>query len=256
MYKLFLGLVFVVLVSQFCKVQSQVLQAGNAKQKADTTSLTIQFHHYAGKEVLTLDDATYSNELGQSFNVSNFKYYLGKIRLIDANDRAFETQNYYLIKEDEPETKTIELHAIPVGNYKSVSFTIGVDSIDNCSGAQSGALDPIKGMFWTWNTGYIFLKLEGNSKFSTSPGNIFEYHIGGFKEPNNCIRKVNIPFAEPLLISTNQKNNLHLKADILEVLKTPTTLDFSKLSSITDHKNATIVANNYSDMFSVLIETK
>lgn len=256
MYKLFFSLALFVFLSPFTKVQSQILHESHEKQKADTTTVTIQLHHFAGKEILKLDDATYTNELGQSFTVSNFKYYMGKIRLIDEKDRVTTTKDYYLIKEEETETKTIELHNIPEGIYKSVSFIIGVDSIDNCSGAQSGALDPTKGMFWTWNTGYIFLKLEGNAKLSTSPGNIFEYHIGGFKQPNNCIRRVNITFAEPVLISNKQKNKIDLKADVLEILKTPSTLDFSKLSSITDHKNATLVADNYSDMFSVLKETK
>ena len=256
MFKQFLCVIFFVFIWQFSKAQSNVLTYGYIKKPNDTTTLKIQFHHFAGNEILRLDDATYTNELGQSFTVSNFKYYIGKIRLINEKDIAIETKGYYLIKEDEPETKTIELHTIPEGIYKSISFIIGVDSIDNCSGAQSGALDPVNGMFWAWNTGYIFLKLEGNAQASKSPGNIFEYHIGGFKLPNNCIRIVNLTFEKPILIDLKLKNEIHLKADILEILKTPTPLNFSILSSVTDHKNATLVADNYSDMFSILNEHK
>ncbi len=254
MFRQFFCLIFFVFVYQFAKSQSVAILNNYVKKNGDTSTLQIQFHNFAGNEILKLDDATYTNELGQSFTVSNFKYYIGKIKLLNENDIAVEVNTYHLIKEDEPETKSIQLHNIPKGIYKSVSFILGVDSIDNCSGAQSGALDPVNGMFWTWNTGYIFLKLEGNAQASKSPGNIFEYHIGGFKSPNNCIRKVNLTFEKPLLIDPQLKNEIHLKADILEILKTPTPLNFSILSSVTDHKNACMVAANYCDMFSILNE--
>ena len=45
---------------------------------------------------------------------------------------------------------------------------------------------------------------------------------------------------------------LRLKADASEVLKTPTSIDISALSSVTDFHNATTIADNYMDMFSVL----
>jgi len=42
----------------------------------------------------------------------------------------------------------------------------------------------------------------------------------------------------------------------LEMLKTPNTIDFSKLSSVTDHKNAAVLADNYKDMFEVMPNEK
>jgi hypothetical protein len=38
-------------------------------------------------------------------------------------------------------------------NITAIKFLLGVDSLKNVSGIQTGALDPAKGMFWTWNTG-------------------------------------------------------------------------------------------------------
>ena len=129
---------------------------------------------------------------------------------------------------------------------------IGVDSIHNCSGAQSGALDPVNGMFWTWSTGYIFLKLEGHADASASSGHIFEYHIGGYAAPNNCIRRVTLSLtAKGLRIEKSKANKIWLKADISEILKNPVTIDFSKLSSVTDHHNAITIADNYMDMFTI-----
>ena len=213
--------------------------------------LIISLDHYVGDKVLQFDTLAYKNELGQSFTVTKFKYYLGNICLKKATGNKV-TKDYYLINEEEPASKKIALNNIQEGEYTGIEFILGVDSMHNCSGAQSGALDPINAMFWAWNTGYIFLKLEGKSPASKSPGNIFEFHIGGYKQPNNCIRTVSLNFDRPLIISTSAIRELHLKVNVAEILKTPTSIDLSTLSSVTDFHNATTIADNYMDMFSVL----
>ena len=154
--------------------------------------LRIQFENYVEKDLLKLDSAVYTNAIGQSYSISKFKYYISNIHLRNDDNKEFISKEYFLINEDEPASKQIVLNDIPDGNYSTISFTLGVDSLHNCSGIQSGALDPVKGMFWAWNTGYVFMKLEGKAPQSKSPGNIFEYHIGGYREPNNCIRNVEL----------------------------------------------------------------
>lgn len=215
--------------------------------------LKLVFDHYVGGKVMQLDTVTYKNELSQAFTITKFKYYIGNLTLKKINGGDVALNGYYLINEDEEQTKTINLN-LPEGEYSGMSFIIGVDSLHNCSGAQAGALDPVNAMFWTWNTGYIFLKLEGRSPASKSPGNIFEYHIGGYKQPSNCIRQVSLSLKQPLAIKSAGIRELHIKADAAEILKRPTTIDISKLSSVTDFHNATTIADNYADMFSVLGE--
>lgn len=76
--------------------------------------------------------------------------------------------------------------SIPTGNLNvsNVYFNIGTDSLLNTAGILDGDLDPIKGMYWAWNTGYINFKIEGvnNSKHR------FEYHIGGYRSPFTTVR--------------------------------------------------------------------
>lgn len=215
-------------------------------------TLTVLFDHYVGDRVLQFDTVLYKNELGQSFTITKFKYYIGNIKLEKADGGKIPYSGYYLVNEEEPRSKMISLGHVPAGEYTGIEFTVGVDSIDNCSGAQSGALDPVNAMFWAWNTGYIFLKLEGKSPESKSPGHIFEFHIGGYKEPNNCIRTVSLSFGQSISIRPGTNKELHIKADVSEIFKTPTAIDFSKLSSVTDFHNATTIADNYMDMFSVV----
>ena len=211
--------------------------------------LTVIFDHYVGDRLLQFDSVNYKNELGQAYIVTKFKYYIGNIRLKKRNGGTVAFKDYYLINEEEEGSKKIVLEKLPGEEYTGIEFIIGVDSLHNCSGAQSGALDPVNGMFWTWNSGYIFLKLEGKSAASKSPGHVFEYHIGGYKQPANCIRKISLHFSKPM--QAGSMKELHIKADIAEILKAKTVIDFSKYSSVTDFHNATMIADNYMNMFSI-----
>jgi len=210
--------------------------------------LVIHFRNYVGDKEMKLDSNIYTNDAGQPFSVTNFKYYVGNFQLRKSDGKEFVSNEYFLIKEDDESSKQIILENIPEGEYVSCNFILGVDSIHNCSGAQSGALDPANGMFWAWNTGYIFMKLEGKSSASNAPGHIFEFHIGGYKSPANCIRTISLN--THLSILNEKTTSIELKADAAEVMKTPATVDLSKLSSVTDFHNATTIADNYSDMFS------
>jgi len=220
---------------------------------SENSHVTISFNHFVGNDKLKLDSIIYKNDLGQSFTIENFKYYISNIHLKNTNGKDFNLNETFFINEDEETTKQINLKTIPKGEYTSIEFIIGVDSIHNCSGAQSGALDPVNAMFWAWNTGYIFLKLEGKAPASKSPGHVFEFHIGGYKQPNNCIRKVKLEFKNKLIVNDILKNQkINIKVDGLEILKKPTSINFEKLSSVVDHNNATMIADNYSDMFTII----
>ena len=210
-----------------------------------SSELYINFEHYFNAEKIILD-SSYTNTLNQKFTLTKFKYYISNIQLTTSQGKNTLIKQSFLINEDDSTSKQIHLTKIPKNEYFSISFIIGVDSLHNCNGAQSGALDPVNAMFWAWNTGYIFLKLEGKSAASTSPGHIFEYHIGGYKQPANCIRDVH------LKLKPTTKTQLNIRVNINEILQTPTTIDFSKLSSVTDFNNATIFADNYADMFSII----
>jgi hypothetical protein len=236
----------------FILCMTVIITTNSFTTPVERAKLNIRIEHFVGGRQLSLDSVEYKNALGQVFTVSRFRYYLSNVTLKNADGATFQSQDYFLVDESVQDSKLITLTGVPVGTYSSISFTIGVDSLHNCSGAQSGALDPINGMFWTWNTGYIFLKLEGHANASVSPGHIFEYHIGGYMAPNNCIRQVTLNFRKKgLHIANDKTDELPLKCDILKILKKPVAIDFSKLSSVTDFHNATTIADNYQDMFTI-----
>jgi hypothetical protein len=228
-----------------------VLSVNVNAQQSGKGMLSIAFNHYVNEALLKLDSTVYKNELGQTYTISNFKYYISNFNLTLKNGKTIDLPGYFLINEEEESSKKILLNSIPAGEYSSISFIVGVDSLHNCSGAQSDALDPVNAMFWAWNTGYIFLKLEGKSSFSTSPGKIIEYHVGGYKVPSNCIRTIAMKFDMPLKISSDKTSSIDMNVNVSEILSSPYAIDFTKLSVVTDARNATTIADNYKDMFSI-----
>ena len=126
-------------------------------------NITLQFVNKAGEKLLNAD-SIYTNPFGETFKVRTFKYYISHIVLQDdaTGKKQFFNNDYFLVDEADSASKKITLQT-SISNVSSVHFLLGVDSLKNVSGIQTGNLDPSKGMFWTWNTGYVMAKLEGNS---------------------------------------------------------------------------------------------
>ncbi|MEO6150658.1 MAG: MbnP family protein, partial [Mucilaginibacter sp.] len=204
-----------------------------------------------GEDDLVLNDETYTNAHGDEFTISMFKYYVSNVSLVKADGSKYTIpESYFLIDAADEDSHLQTLENIPAGDYTAISFTIGVDSVRNSSGAQTGALDPAKGMFWDWDTGYIFVKFEGNSPKSTAPGNKLTFHIGGAKPPNNTIRTTTQSFnGDVLRVRSNSKPQIHLAANAAALFTGTTDIDFATLSVTISGANSVIVANNYVNSF-------
>lgn len=153
--------------------------------------ITIHFDNVVGTANLQLNttDMPYENANAESYKVTWLTYYVSNIKLKKTDGTFYEdpvnsdgSAGYYLIDEADAESQEVTLSNVPAGEYSEITFTIGVDASQVDQGAQTGALDPAKGLFWSWNSGYIFVALEGASPVSTEADNVFQYHIGGYKD--------------------------------------------------------------------------
>ena len=202
---------------------------------------------------MVLNDTLYINPFKESYTISKCRYYITNIKLNYSKGAVKESNSYHLIDETIPQSQSFIIKAIP-GNYNSITFMLGVDSLHNVSGAQSGALDPLNDMFWTWNSGYVMAKLEGISPFSKLQNNIFEYHIGGFKGLNKVVKNItlNFPLNKKLLVQKAGIHEILIQADINEWWKGGLDLKIAVNPSITSPGYiAKMISENYTKMFVV-----
>ena len=211
---------------------------------------TISFSNRAGIQPLVLNTQSYTNTQGASLTFTKFNYYISNIRLINTSGGSFaEDYSYHLVQQEDPSSCQFNIANVPAGTYSSISFMIGVDSTHNVSGAQTGALDPGNGMFWSWNTGYIMAKMEGTSPQSTATDNSFIFHIGGFSGANSGVRNIALTFPTPLVISKDKASIAYLHADALAWFN-PNLIDLATLHFLMSvNADSKKIADNYANMF-------
>ncbi|HYC28004.1 MAG TPA: MbnP family protein, partial [Chitinophagaceae bacterium] len=116
------------------------------------------------------------------------------------------------------------------------------------------ALDPAKAMFWTWNSGYIMAKLEGNSPLSSQPNNKFEYHIGGFSGADNVLKQVTLsfPLGQAVTLQPNRSSEMTITANANTWFVGPNPLQISTNAvCTTPGPLAKQISDNYAGMFTV-----
>jgi hypothetical protein len=216
----------------------------------DKGTVTFTFSNTVKGFPVVLNDSIYTNSFGETYSIKNLKYYISHITLTGSNN-ANAKENYQLIDEANESSKTFFIPINP-GTYTAVVFTIGVDSLHNVSGAQTDALDPMNGMFWTWNSGYIMAKLEGTSAVSTQVNNRFEYHIGGFSGVNNTVKKITLPLTVPLVVAGGQTPHINIEADIDTWWQHPNNITIAGTPvCTTPGVLAKQIADNYCNMFRI-----
>ena len=222
-------------------------------QKSGTTgSVKINIEPVFNSEHLKLETKRYVNAHGDSLYIDEFRFYISSLKFTASDLLWSEKESYHLIDAGDNATQTISIKDIPAATYEGLDLVIGVDSIANTSGANGGDLDPVKGMYWAWNTGYIMAKLQGRSGVCKTLHHAFEFHIGGYLPPYNAARSVHLQLLK-LKIEAGKESVLYLNADAAEWFKNSETIDLSKVNEVNmPGKDAMKMANNYKDMFSVV----
>ncbi|HRI23219.1 MAG TPA: hypothetical protein PLZ45_01030 [Ferruginibacter sp.] len=215
--------------------------------------LKITFVNTVKGKPLQLDSVTYTNPFGESYRISKFKYYISHVSLPFDDGIFKELDSYHLVDESNPQSLSFGFIA-SVNTYRGIMFLLGVDSIKNVSGAQTGALDPLNDMFWTWNTGYVMAKMEGRSPQSARVNNRVEYHIGGFAGPNHVLKNIRLGFPPntSLDIREGKTSEIIIEADFDTWWQGGTDLKISEQPvCTTPGELAKKIADNYSRMFRI-----
>jgi hypothetical protein len=128
-----------------------------------------------------------------SIQFSDLKCYLSNIELKGKGIKDYKLASSVHLIDGQDITSYILDSSIDTRNFNSISFTFGLDSIINTSGDLEGDLDPISGMYWAWNTGYIHYKIVGHSSMVATPSQLFDFHIGGYRKPNATYFNLDLP---------------------------------------------------------------
>ncbi len=223
-----------------------------AKDPAEKTGrITVIVTPVFNSHPLKLATQYYVNSNGDTLYVDLFRFYMTDFGLTDTHSgKSFQCKDSnHLIDAEEPASTTFTLD-VPPGEYSDLSFIVGVDSIYNTNGANSGDLDPVKGMYWAWNSGYIMAKLEGHSHVCKTLHEAFEFHIGGYAPPYNAARGVTLDLPKPIDVKSGSNTTIRIKANAAAWFNG--NIDLSIVNDIViPGREASMMADNYAQMFSV-----
>lgn len=243
--------------------KDNVAPAIDTNQKA---TLSIQFDNIVGDKNLQLNTGAYTNAAGEDFKVSLLRYFISNIKVKTSGGQEYavpQDSSYFLIAEDNAASQFVKVR-VPVGEYASLSFVLGVDSLRSTMdiSKRTGVLDPTggmdDGMYWGWNSGYIFFKMEGTSSVAPvdpSGQHKFRYHIGGFGGYNaptlNNVRTITVDLTAGGIakVRPDRESNVHLMVDILKMFNGTTTVSIAGNPTVMFSEFSTKVAGNYINMF-------
>ncbi len=232
-----------------------------------TNTVSVEFDNRVGDQKLALG-TPYKNWAGEEFTVTTLNYFVSNFSLKKDDGTVVKIPNqYFLIRQADPKTHTFQLPNVPSGNYAEISFVVGVDSVKSLAPIteRTGALDVTSygddGMYWSWNSGYIFLKFEGTSPVApvrTSGKRQFQLHVGGFgggfnggARTANNLRTITLPIAQKATVRGNIAPEIHILADVKKVFDGPTRISLATTNNVHNPAVATPIAENYKQMFVV-----
>jgi len=177
---------------------------------AQHKEVMLSFRPVAHGKAVVLNDSFYVKG-HERIVVETLRFYISGIRLLQSDSLVWQESGSYHLYDLE-EAKGIALRVPASVAYNHIRFYIGIDSLTNVSGAMGGELDPVKGMYWTWQSGYINFKAEGRSSASSHPKKEFQLHLGGYESPHNALRQITL--------SVEPQSDIEVYFDLQQFLET------------------------------------
>ncbi|MFN6039607.1 MAG: MbnP family protein [Bacteroidota bacterium] len=186
----------------------------------------------------TANDIKLSRE---QLDVNVCKFYISNVTLKNKSKIIYFEKNTSHLIDIKSENNFCIYHNISEP-FDEVTFGIGVDSVNNWNGVSGGDLDPVNGMYWTWQTGYINFKLEAVQSNEKKQRNI-EFHVGGFLGPNSAYK------VKSLKIKSEKTDQVVINLDLDKFIKN----SFGHVPDVVmaPGPNALILSELFSDCFFV-----
>lgn len=173
---------FIYLILILCCCQVNLAQTNSFQITPTFQHEKVQF----GNQLILNTDTLQIDKL--ELLLSNF-YFLQDGKIVDSLQKKF-----HRISSTDSSSFQLVSQRSNSNPFNSIRFTFGIDSLTHSLGVLGGDLDPMYGQYWTWQSGYIFLKLEGTSPSCPARKNKFQFHIGGYQVPFVAFQTIEIPF--------------------------------------------------------------
>lgn len=213
---------------------------------APTPTGTLYFHLHTNIDTAEVDDygTVYTDSLGRRLYLSLAQLYVSGIKALKADGSSVSLDSAIILK-----TKDIEqyrVQQIPVGNYTSVSFQVGLNATNNQATPSSypatSALSAQSSSMWFGSTsqGYMFVNVQGGidtTKAQTADVSTFQpfsYQLGTANE----LTTVTLP-AKNFTITAGQGQEVHITIDYAKLLNG---LNLKTENTATPFTNATVAA--------------
>lgn len=225
-----------------CVIIAFAFTSFNLLQAQPSKGFLLSFKPMFRGQNLVLNDSFYHINKNDSIQFTKLKFYISTIKFYNNNKLVFAEKNsYHLLDANDSSSLSININKPSNIKFNSLKFCLGIDSITNAKGALGGDLDPTKGMYWAWHSGYINFKLEGTSNVCNTRNNAFEFHLGGFAAPYNSLQTIQLPIKNTTSITVS----VDVNAFFLQ-------LDLAKTNAImTPSKQAIALSKLAAKMFSI-----
>ena len=160
-------------------------------KSVDYGSLSVGIDYSINGKPLITDSLCYHNEAGNEFMITEIQWFVSKMELqneqgewISLKHREvdnlfpYATDKIFYIDTNITESQTLQMAPIPIGHYKTLRFTFGLNEEDNQTGFFNDP--PESEMFWpdVLGGGYHYMKLNG--RFVNTEGELvpLNVHLG------------------------------------------------------------------------------
>lgn len=218
-------------------------------------NLTLQFDNEFSSETIVLENGTYINSSDESLSISTLNYIISNIVLIDGDGEEYTypvEESYFLVRENDEASQTINLENVPFNNIKTIRFGLGVDQSNYPLNGVNNFVPTAEenNMLWSWSAGYIFFKMEGIFSSVNSQDEPFLYHIGSHGEALDNYKEVTLSYE-----NARAANTINIKFDAAKVFAGENEMSLEEKSDIqVDPVYAPQVISNVQQAFSIVTE--
>lgn len=170
--------------------------------------LSVQFNYkFNTNSSISFNSSDHEHTDGSHLRFEQLYYYVSNIELTNSSGIVVPIDTILYIESTSTDLN-FNIGDIPIGTYTQLRFDVGVDSALNHLDPSIYPLDhPLSfhspNNFWTWNSGYIFMRLQAVIDTSASQTIGYDqnlaYHLGG----DAMLRTVTLPLSFTVLNNTD-----------------------------------------------------